>query len=209
MPVSIRPAAFNKQALSNSKYPRDILICKKMTRVVIAYCITDLYFWFLNGSFLLIMQDKTFRHPYISAIGSHTYVYIYLPDSLSLSLSDYWREFCCLKIMYIHQWLLICACLVRRNYWRDCDTVLFILKHLYRDIPEDPNSPEECNESDSKNISSGSTGWINQREAIEEELPLTFSDRSVARNFSSKARKYLKKSWILWLVVSLSRCLLI
>ncbi|GMN30671.1 hypothetical protein TIFTF001_002906 [Ficus carica] len=105
-----------------------------------------------EGRIDYVLQDKTFRHPYISAIGSHT------------------------------------------NYWRDCDTALFILKHLYRDIPEDPNSPEECNESDSKNISSGSTGWINQREAIEEELPLTFSDRSVARNFSSKARKYLKKS---------------
>ena len=208
MPISIRPAAFNKQALSNSKYPRDILICKKMTRVVIAYCITDYRLGTFDswmGVFCWSCRIKRFDiRIYLPLAPIRMYTYIFQ----ILSLSDYWCEFCCLKIMYIHQWLLICACLVRRNYWRDCDTALFILKHLYRDIPEDPNSPEECNESDSKNVSSGSTGWINQREAIEEELPLTFSDRSVARNFSSKARKYLK-SWILWLVVSLSRCLLI
>ncbi|XP_024026506.1 phospholipase SGR2 isoform X3 [Morus notabilis] len=106
-----------------------------------------------TGRFDYVLQDKTFRHPYISAIGSHT------------------------------------------NYWRDCDTALFILKHLYRDIPEDPedsNSHEECNGSNSKD-KSGSTGWSDQREAIEEELPLTFADRSMTRNFSSKAKKFLKK----------------
>ncbi|KAH7864219.1 hypothetical protein Vadar_027100 [Vaccinium darrowii] len=43
-----------------------------------------------------MLQHKTFQHPYISAIGSHT------------------------------------------NYWRDDDTALFILKHLYRDIPKEP-----------------------------------------------------------------------
>ncbi|KAK6163928.1 hypothetical protein DH2020_000792 [Rehmannia glutinosa] len=48
-----------------------------------------------------VLQDKTFRHPYVSAIGAHT------------------------------------------NYWRDHDTALFMLKHLYRDIPEEPISPTE------------------------------------------------------------------
>ncbi|KAF9670533.1 hypothetical protein SADUNF_Sadunf13G0078900 [Salix dunnii] len=43
-----------------------------------------------------MLQDKTFKHPYLQAIGAHT------------------------------------------NYWRDHDTALFILKHLYREIPEDP-----------------------------------------------------------------------
>ncbi|XP_015885497.1 phospholipase SGR2 isoform X2 [Ziziphus jujuba] len=93
-----------------------------------------------------MLQDKTFQHPYISAIGSHT------------------------------------------NYWRDPDTALFILKHLYRDIPEDPTTAEDL-----KNDESGSKGWYDRRESIEEELPLTFSDQSVVRNFSSKAKKLLNK----------------
>ncbi|KAJ6696926.1 hypothetical protein OIU85_003300 [Salix viminalis] len=42
-----------------------------------------------------MLQDKTFEHPYLQAIGAHT------------------------------------------NYWRDQDTALFILKHLYRVIPEE------------------------------------------------------------------------
>ncbi|KAK9269952.1 hypothetical protein L1049_025525 [Liquidambar formosana] len=96
-----------------------------------------------------MLQDKTFEHQYISAIGSHT------------------------------------------NYWRDNDTALFILKHLYREIPEEPNSPGVCDEGISKN-EAGSRGWCDQREAIEEELPLTFSDRVVVRNFSRKAKKIMK-----------------
>ncbi|PON63566.1 Alpha/Beta hydrolase [Parasponia andersonii] len=97
-----------------------------------------------------MLQDKTFQHQYIAAIGSHT------------------------------------------NYWRDYDTALFILKHLYRDIPEDPNSPEASNGEDLKN-ESGSIGLSDQRETTEEELPLTFSDKSMVRSFSSRAKKLLKK----------------
>lgn len=94
-----------------------------------------------------MLQDKTFQHPYISAIGAHT------------------------------------------NYWRDPDTALFILKHLYRDIPEDPEVLEEIKDSSSKN---GSEGWSDQREAVDEELPLTFADRVFVRNFSRGARKIMK-----------------
>ncbi|KAH9725512.1 phospholipase SGR2 [Citrus sinensis] len=97
-----------------------------------------------------MLQDKTFEHPYLQAIGSHT------------------------------------------NYWRDEDTALFILKHLYRDIPEDPNSPMESGGDNSKG-ESGSTGWSDQREYAEEELPLTFSDRAVVRSFSRRAKKFIKK----------------
>ncbi|KAJ9676198.1 hypothetical protein PVL29_024946 [Vitis rotundifolia] len=96
-----------------------------------------------------MLQDKTFEHAYISAIGSHT------------------------------------------NYWRDYDTALFILKHLYRDIPEEPSSSEEANGGSSKN-ENGSTGWTDQREAADEELPLTFAERIVIRNFSRKAKKIMK-----------------
>ena len=79
-----------------------------------------------------------------------------------------------------------------RNYWRDFDTALFILKHLYRDIPEDPNSPEGSKVGNVKD-NRGSTGWSDRRENVDEELPLTFADKRVSRNFSSKARKFLKK----------------
>ncbi|CAK9326054.1 unnamed protein product [Citrullus colocynthis] len=91
-----------------------------------------------------MLQDKTFEHPYLQALKSHT------------------------------------------NYWRDHDTALFILKHLYRDIPEDPNTPPEYAEPSSKDC------WYNQKETIEEELSLTFSDEAVVRNFSRKAKKMMK-----------------
>lgn len=79
-----------------------------------------------------------------------------------------------------------------RNYWRDYDTALFILQHLYRDIPEEPNSQEESSGDDLKN-KGGSIGWSDKREIIDEELPLTFSDQRIVRNFSSKARKHHKQ----------------
>ncbi|XP_061946303.1 phospholipase SGR2-like isoform X3 [Populus nigra] len=98
---------------------------------------------------LNFVKDKTFKHPYLQAIGAHT------------------------------------------NYWRDHDTALFILKHLYREIPEDPILPTESSGGTSKD-KIGSTGWYDNSEAAEEELPLTFSDRMMARNFSRKAKKYMK-----------------
>ncbi|XP_021288338.1 phospholipase SGR2 [Herrania umbratica] len=97
-----------------------------------------------------VLQDKTFDHPYLQAIGAHT------------------------------------------NYWRDYDTALFILKHLYRDIPEDLNSPAESNGGSSKD-QRVSRGLSDQRETTDEELPLTFSDRIMVRNFSRKAKKFMKK----------------
>ncbi|XP_024439843.1 phospholipase SGR2 isoform X3 [Populus trichocarpa] len=98
---------------------------------------------------LNFVKDKTFKHPYLQAIGAHT------------------------------------------NYWRDHDTALFILKHLYREIPEDPILHTESSGGTSKD-KIGSTGWYDNSEAAEEELPLTFSDRMMARNFSRKAKKYMK-----------------
>ncbi|GFP98743.1 phospholipase sgr2 [Phtheirospermum japonicum] len=94
-------------------------------------------------------HDKTFRHPYISAIGSHT------------------------------------------NYWRDQDTALFILKHLYRDIPDEPVSPNEQPEGSSKDNSS-SEKWSDPNEIADEELPLTFANNVSIKNFSYKAKKAMK-----------------
>ncbi|KAK4256407.1 hypothetical protein QN277_009277 [Acacia crassicarpa] len=95
-----------------------------------------------------MLQDKTFEHPYLQAIGSHT------------------------------------------NYWRDPDTALFILKHLYRDIPEEPNS--SVKPSDGKKNEIGSADRIDPRENVEEELPLTFADNTMVGNFSRKAKKSMK-----------------
>ncbi|KAH6765763.1 shoot gravitropism 2 [Perilla frutescens var. hirtella] len=100
----------------------------------------------VDGRIDHVLQDKTFRHPYISAIGSHT------------------------------------------NYWRDPDTALFMLRHLYRDIPEEPG---EQRESSSKDESSASR-WFDPREVEDEELPLTFADNMSIKNFSYKAKKILK-----------------
>ncbi|XP_050366281.1 phospholipase SGR2 isoform X2 [Argentina anserina] len=80
-----------------------------------------------------VLQDKTFEHPYISAIGAHT------------------------------------------NYWRDYDTALFIMKHLYRGI-DDNNLPVGSSREDSKH-KMGLPGWSDQTETIDEELSLTFSER--------------------------------
>ncbi|XP_062024723.1 phospholipase SGR2 isoform X1 [Rosa rugosa] len=80
-----------------------------------------------------VLQDKTFEHPYISAIGAHT------------------------------------------NYWRDYDTALFIMKHLYRGIDED-NLPAESSRKYSKD-KMGFPGWSDQIGTVDEELPLTFSER--------------------------------
>ncbi|XP_038713765.1 phospholipase SGR2-like isoform X2 [Tripterygium wilfordii] len=97
-----------------------------------------------------MLQDKTFEHPYLQALGSHT------------------------------------------NYWRDNDTALFILKHLYIDIPEDPNSPDESSGCNSKEEETGATAWTEQRDAADEELPLTFSDRQMVKNFSRRVKKFTK-----------------
>ncbi|KAM7280507.1 hypothetical protein ACFE04_007641 [Oxalis oulophora] len=93
------------------------------------------------------LQDKTFEHPYLQAIGAHT------------------------------------------NYWRDRDTALFILKHLYRDIPEDPDSPVDSSGENSKDEGPSSHRWCDQRENADEELPLTFSDKNMVKKISKKAKK--------------------
>ncbi|KAJ4843910.1 hypothetical protein Tsubulata_034436 [Turnera subulata] len=98
-----------------------------------------------------MLQDKTFEHPYLQAIGSHT------------------------------------------NYWRDHDTALFILKHLYKDIPEEANSQDEDSSGGNSKEQMRSTPWSEERENAEEELPLTFSDDMMVRSFSRKVKKFMKR----------------
>ncbi|KAF5207246.1 Phospholipase sgr2 [Thalictrum thalictroides] len=96
-----------------------------------------------------MLQDKTFQHQYISAIGSHT------------------------------------------NYWRDYDTALFILKHLYREIPEEPDSPVQLGENSSNNQTRVKARFF-QSDTVDDDLPLTFSERIVVKEFSRKVRKAMK-----------------
>ncbi|KAG9458807.1 hypothetical protein H6P81_003315 [Aristolochia fimbriata] len=94
-----------------------------------------------EGRIDYVLQDKTFEHPYLQAIGAHT------------------------------------------NYWRDPDTALFILKHLYRDIDEEPDTLDVA--YGSSNVDKP-LGLVYERDAVDEELPLTFSDSTSRRSFSRK-----------------------
>lgn len=101
-----------------------------------------------DGRVDYVLQDKTFQHPYISALGAHT------------------------------------------NYWRDYDTALFMLKHLYRDIPEEPDdlpSGEVSSQPHGRHIT-----LYYDKDSLDEDLPLTFSDSQSIREFSRKARKARK-----------------
>lgn len=85
-----------------------------------------------------VLQDKTFQHPYISAIGAHT------------------------------------------NYWRDNDTALFVLKHLYHDIPEDREEPKL--HSSKPKDDSVSDSWPDAKSFAEDELPLTFTSSNLTKS---------------------------
>ncbi|XP_076945933.1 phospholipase SGR2-like [Bidens hawaiensis] len=86
-----------------------------------------------------VLQNKTFEHQYISAVGAHT------------------------------------------KYWRDCDTALFILKHLYCDIPKKPKRPSE-NTSNEDN-----EDWEEMFD--EEQVPLTFASQKFLKQLSVGVKK--------------------
>ncbi|XP_026665196.2 phospholipase SGR2 isoform X2 [Phoenix dactylifera] len=109
--------------------------------------VLQVFVLFVYDFFWLTMQDKTFRHPYLSALGSHT------------------------------------------NYWRDHDTALFILKHLYRDMPEEPPATEQSSSGWRSRTQRRATKLIYDRDAMDEDTPLTFSDNLLIREFSRKAKR--------------------
>lgn len=104
---------------------------------------------YMNGRVDHVLQNKTFQHPYISALGSHT------------------------------------------NYWRDPDTALFILKHLYRDIPEELH---EGMIAGSSHINNAEEILLYEKDFFDEDFPLTFSDPSWIRDFSRIAKKAMQSS---------------
>ncbi|KAL8223393.1 hypothetical protein R6Q57_018868 [Mikania cordata] len=96
-----------------------------------------------------VLQDKTFQHQYISAVGAHT------------------------------------------SYWKDLDTALFVLKHLYRDIPEEPEAPDEFMDNELSPKISDWNGWYDTAELAEEELPLTFSNTKSVKRFTRRAKSFI------------------
>ncbi|KAK1413932.1 hypothetical protein QVD17_29669 [Tagetes erecta] len=96
-----------------------------------------------------VLQDKTFQHQYISAVGAHT------------------------------------------NYWKDPDTALFVLKHLYRDIPEESEASDELMENETNQGSNDCNGWHDNEELADEELPLTFSNIKSVKRFTRRAKSFI------------------
>lgn len=68
-----------------------------------------------------------------------------------------------------------------------------MLKHLYRDIPEEPSSTAESDEGNNSKHRSASECWYDQRELADEELPLTFADKVSVKDFCRKAKKVIKR----------------
>ncbi|KAL8142744.1 hypothetical protein V2J09_015776 [Rumex salicifolius] len=89
-----------------------------------------------NGRVDHVLQDKTFQHAYISAIGSHT------------------------------------------NYWRDHDTALFILKHLYEEIPRQFSASRQGD----------LISAANSIDPTDEQLPLISSEGSLFKRSIMKSR---------------------
>nr|GEV11683.1 phospholipase SGR2 [Tanacetum cinerariifolium] len=74
------------------------------------------------------------------------------------------------------------------KYWRDPDTALFILKHLYRDIPKAPyiqNKHSEITTNQENN------DWKEMFD--DEELPLTFASEDFLKQFSVGVKKFTNK----------------
>lgn len=82
-----------------------------------------------------------------------------------------------------HQY--ISAVSAHTKYWRDLDTALFILKHLYRDIPNEPGFPNKPTEN---TTNQENDDW--DKLFDDEELPLTFADEKFLKQFSIKAKKF-------------------
>ena len=124
----------------------------------------------------MFLQEKTFQHPYLSALGAHTWV------KKPFVLTDY-IVITCLNLVSDFHWPWSCY-LTCSNYWRDHDTALFILRHLYRDIPE---------ESPTDDMGRRPIKLFYERDPFVEETPLTFADEASVKEFSRKVRTHTRK----------------
>lgn len=78
-----------------------------------------------------------------------------------------------------------------RGYWKDLDTALFVLKHLYHDIPEEPEAANEYMENEKNEGKIEWNGWCDHEEIAEEELPLTFSNTKSVKRFTRRAKSFI------------------
>lgn len=77
------------------------------------------------------------------------------------------------------------------SYWQDADTALFIIKHLYCDIPEESPKPkaEIVSESIDESMSLEPTPLLNQNYIADEEVAFTFSSKENVGFVKSDAGK--------------------
>lgn len=66
-----------------------------------------------------------------------------------------------------------------------------MLKHLYRDIPEESEAPDEYMENEKKEGKIEWNGWCDHEEIAEEELPLTFSNTKSVKRFTRRAKSFI------------------
>jgi len=138
--------------------------------------VLDSMIFFNLGVLIMFLQEKTFQHPYLSALGAHTWV------KKPFVLTDY-IVITCLNLVSDFHWPWSCY-LTCSNYWRDHDTALFILRHLYRDIPEEPPTD---------GIGRRPIKLFYERDPFVEETPLTFADEASVKEFSRKVRTHTRK----------------
>lgn len=155
---------------------------------VIKFCSTlSLYFWLGCSCMLLhsmsiffilkvLNLNSTFAGENISAFISICSGSSYVSLGLSCWLTI---VTCSIEFQIFTDLWMSCS-----NYWRDHDTALFILKHLYRDIPEDPPSDV---------IERMPVKLFYERDPVEEETPVTFSDHAAIKEFCRKLRAYSRK----------------
>ena len=82
-----------------------------------------------------------------------------------------------------------------RSYWLDLDTALFIIKHLYHEIPEENPTleGEVVVESIDESVSLDSSPFVKEKYVIDDDFAFTFSRRSSIID-STKDKKMLKSS---------------
>eukprot|EP00252_Welwitschia_mirabilis_P007394 TRINITY_DN18701_c0_g1_i1.p1 TRINITY_DN18701_c0_g1~~TRINITY_DN18701_c0_g1_i1.p1 ORF type:complete len:732 (-),score=164.64 TRINITY_DN18701_c0_g1_i1:319-2220(-) len=74
------------------------------------------------------------------------------------------------------------------SYWRDLDTALFILNHLYCEIPRETLEQGFCNPVVAEEIANFEASASSSRDLLDEDTPLTFYGQATAKALSSLTR---------------------
>lgn len=65
------------------------------------------------------------------------------------------------------------------------------MKHLYKDIPDEPETPDNYAEDEINQEPGEWNRWYDNEEAAEEELPLTFSNTKFVKKFTRRAKSFI------------------